>query len=465
MLDYMPFKTTDIPSIENAYHKNILKFVESIEKANPKTGEIYYLVKKKYLNLTFIFTLDNQKDLEKLTVRGSIHTFSNYGLHNANILTFKEFTKCLDSYEDLFGLDLTKCELLPIEYGNILYLSEFSDYYVDDIILNIHCVKRKMFNYGRGIDTSIISGKSSSEVRVKCYSKSAEYPDYCYNALKVETKVTKSRGLVKKGIVYVSDLYEIKNHIILLEKHLENLSKIVLYDFTMNIPKNSKYVKEARKLNNQSYWRKLINKCDKGEEYYTKYNDKVELLNFLSKTYGGNILNKLLQQTQKQLLKALGLCFFCSLEVTKKPKNAQYIKPKNARLCIECIGFLNNIIKSKEKTIISIKDNCDKKHCDVTGFNISNQKECSKNLSKQGVKSIYKNNPETFLLLQKTFLTPRYINEDLDVKSEKISHNIRNYKSNTKRKQEKLYPKNQATLIDLPPAIDKLLSFKSILNK
>lgn len=126
----------------------------------------------------------------------------------------------------------------------------------------------------------------------------------------------------KKGIVFVSDLYDINNHIILLEWHLENMSKIVLFDYTIKVPKNSKYVKDIRELRHQSNWNN------------TKYNDKVALLNMLSKKYGSNILQKLIEYTKNQTLKALGLCSFNEYKIMKIPKNAQLIKPKNAQLYI-----------------------------------------------------------------------------------------------------------------------------------
>lgn len=291
--------------MQNAYNSPLLVFMEKIEKVNFKTGEIYYTIKRKYLNLTFSFKMDSQEKLEELTIRGSAHKFYNNGLHNANTMFFNDFKTTLDKYASLFKLDLTKCILLPFEYGTNLYLNEFSNYNVDDIILNTYCIKRKMFNCNAGIETSLISGTSKTEVRIKFYSKSAEYPKYCNNTLRIEDKLTKTRGVTSKGIIYVSDLYDIKNHKILLEKHLENISNIVLYDYTMKIPKNSKNVNLAKQFKNPIFWKKLIKNCKIGVEYDTKYNEKVSQLNSLSKKYGSNILQELLQQTKIQSLRQL----------------------------------------------------------------------------------------------------------------------------------------------------------------
>ncbi|MFL0088547.1 hypothetical protein [Tenacibaculum maritimum] len=307
LIDNLPFYTIDEDNMQNAYNSPLLVFIEKIEKVNFKTGEIYYINKRKYLNLTFSFKIDSQEKLQELTVRGSVHKFYNGGLHNANTMSFNDFKTTLDKYVSLFGLDLTKCELLPFEYGTNLYLNEFSNYNIDNIILNTYCVKRKMFNCNAGIDTSLISGTSKTEVRIKFYSKSAEYPKYCNNTLRIEDKLTKTRGVTSKGINYVSDLYDIKNHKILLEKHLENISNIVLYDYTMKIPKNSKYLTLSKKYRNPIFWKKLIRNCKNGKEYNTKYNEEVGKLNSMSKKYGSNILQILLQQTKNQSLKGLNL--------------------------------------------------------------------------------------------------------------------------------------------------------------
>ena len=347
----MPFETKDKKSINNAYNCKSLTFIENTEKVKYKTGEIYYLYKRKYLNLTFTFRLDGNKEFEKLTVRGSIHTFSNKGVHNANILTFEYFVKYLNKYVSLFGINLQKCVLLPPENGTSIFLNEFNTTFKDyDIIDNTFCVKRILFAPNRGVQTSLISGTSSTELRTKVYSKSSQsnFYKYCDNALRIEDKPTKSRGLKKKGIILVSDLYDINNHIILLEWHLENMSKIVLYDYTIKVPKNSKYVKDIKELRHQSNWKKIIKECRNKEVYNTKYNDKVALLNMLSKKYGSNILQKLIEYTKNQTLKALGLCSFNEYKIMKIPKNAQLIKPKNAQLYIGC----NLCTAFKEKTLV-----------------------------------------------------------------------------------------------------------------
>ncbi len=326
--------------MQNAFNNQLFEFVCNTEIVDKKTGEYNNHYKKKYRNLSFTFRLDSTKDkIISLTVRGSIHKFYNNGLHNANRLTFKQLTATLDNYEAIFGIDLSKCKLLPLENGTNIRLRDIENYQfnIDDVIQHTICIKRKMYNHNAGIETSLISGTSKNEVRNKFYSKSAEQPKYCNtDTLRIEDKETKTRRLKKENIVMVSDLYVVKNHIKLLEMHLENISNMVIYDYTIQIPRKSKYLKIANELKTSIYWRKLIKDCKTSKEYHTKYNDKVRLLNNLSEKYGTNLLHNIAQQVKKQSLKDLGLCNFSTLEITKKPKNAPSQKPKNARLYIGC---------------------------------------------------------------------------------------------------------------------------------
>lgn len=305
----MPFKTSDKISMLNAYNTPVLEFHSNLELVNKKTGELYYLKKRKYLNLTFTFKVDSQEKLKELTVRGSVHTFSNKGLHNANIMTFKTFTQVLDTYTSLFGINLSKCRLLPFEYGTNIYLNDFGNYEMDDIISNSICLKRKMFNSNRGYTSSFVTGTIKNEVRNKIYSKSILQPQYCENTLRIEDQYKKSRGLEKHAI-YVSDLYNKKAHIGLLEKFTNNLKNWVIYDFTMTIPKRSKYFKEAQEMRTKRYWENLIKDCSTNKQYETKYNEKVAHLNKLSKRYGSNLKEILIEYIVSQEIKSLELVSF-----------------------------------------------------------------------------------------------------------------------------------------------------------
>lgn len=421
LIDNLPYSTNDTLSMQNAYSNTSLDFIGDETKANKETGELYYIHKRKYLNLTLIFKLNNAQKLDKLTIRGSVHKLFNNGLHNANIFTFKDFKTTLNRFSNKLGINLSECYLLPFEYGNNLYLNEFSTLDAREIILNTFCENRKMFQPNAlGIETSKISGSYNSEMRFKAYTKSDEYPNYCTNTLRLETQQKKSRDLQKNGIIKVTDLFKLKNQIYLFEKHINYIKKIVLFDYTIVLPKNSKYKKLINDFKNPNHWIKLIKKCKNREVYNTKYNEEIDLLNYLSKKYGSNILEILIQQTKIQWIKSLGVCQFTTLKLIKKPKYARLIKPKYALLYNTCIDteLKNGFILYHTKKKVT--------NCLITGYDISMQKDDSKLLSHTGIKYYKKNNYKLYEQLENRFLTNNWINSKDEVKIKEIAHNIRN---------------------------------------
>lgn len=344
LIDNLPYQTQDVISIRNAYSSNLLTYIVDEEKYSNKTGEVYFIYKRKYLNLTFIFFLDDKKDFKKLIVRGSVHYLFNEGKHNANTFTFKDLEATLKTFSSTFGIDLTKCVLLPIEYGNNLYLNEFSEFDGYEIILNTFCEFRKIFYQNvAGIESSIISGSYVSEYRLKSYLKSEEYPNYCTNTLRLETQQKKMRYLNSKGINVVTDLFNVENQKTLMKKHLANLKRIVIFDYTISIPKNSKFKKDIIDFKNPNFWKKLISKCKKDECYTTKYNSKVDILNKLSKKHGSSLLNKLIYYSEKQWFDAMNRCSYSMYKIIRKSNNAQVLKSNNALLCISCKLYDNSI--------------------------------------------------------------------------------------------------------------------------
>lgn len=427
MIDNLPYYTEDIQSIQNAYSNNLLEYVKNEELVNKKTGELYYSEKRRYLNLTLIFIKNNNRELQKLTIRGSIHKVFNSGLHNANNFTFKDFETTLKRFSKEFGIDLTKCNLLPPEYGNNLPLSEFSNFDAREIVLNAICEQRKIFQENvPGIETSKISGSSNNEMRFKLYTKSDDYPKYCENNLRVETQQKKMRDLHKNNIEMVSDLFNINNQIFLFEKHLEYIKNIVLFDYTIQLPKKSKYRNKLTYLKDSNYWRKLIKDCKNKTVYNTKYNEEVALLNYLSKKYGSNILEKLIQHTKKQWIESLGICNYSTLQLLKKPKNARVYKSKNALLyntCIEC-NLSDGLITTYHKKVITTKPSINR-ICPVTGVDISMQKGGSHLLSNTGLKYYEENKPIYYKMLVNTLLTGQE-NEFEKTIYDKLSKQIRN---------------------------------------
>lgn len=424
MIDNLPYYTRDIKSIESAYLNEFVTFISDVTRVIKKTGELYYNHKRQYHNLTLIFQLDNESNFTKLTVRGSIHTLFNNGDHNANNFTLKDFKNTLITHSKDLGIDLKKCVLLPLEYGINLFLNDFGNYNAKEIVLNTICEQRKMFNHNvAGIDTSKISGSYQNETRMKVYDKSEQFQKYCNNTLRIETQQKKMRDLNKNGIIYVSDLLELKNHLYLYEKYMTYIKNLVIVDYTIQVPKRSKYYPDFIKFKDANYWRKLIADCKNGKVHHTKYNEKVMLLNMFSKKHGTNLLQKIVQHAEIQYLKNLGLCSFSAYTNLKKPKHARVLKPKHAQLyntCILCNPNSSFIINKQSNIPHSTP-----KKCLVSGIDISMQKPTSFLLSITGLKHLHKHDRLLFEIIKQRYCYPKYKNADFQTQIIEIYHGIR----------------------------------------
>lgn len=447
MIDNLPYYTLDMKSIKNAYSNMSLEFFSNEERVNKETGELYEIHKRRYLNLTFIFQLDSNSNLKKLTVRGSIHTLFNDGLHNANNFTFDEFKTTLDKFSKEFGIDLTRCVLLPPENGLNLPLNEFSEFNSEEILLNTICEQRKMFQENvPGITTSKISGTYKSEYRIKIYAKSTQYPEYCENTLRIEIQQKKMRDLHKRNIIHVSDLLDISNQIYLFEKYMKYIEKLVIFDYKIQAPNRSKYSSKILNFKDSNYWRKLIKDCKERVVHYSKYNEKLVLLNFLSNKYGNDLLQKLLQQIEEQYLNNLGVCHFSPYQVLQKPMYARVLKPMYAQLYNTCMPCnLNNGIITNRQLDQIIK----KRKCLITDLDISMQKEDSFLLSHSGLRFYSKTDKQIFDKIKEKYLSKKWVFAEYEEQIKEIAHNIRNTNSNRGIKQSRLYQPHQKQLFKI----------------
>jgi len=89
------------------------------------------------------------------------------------------------------------------------------------------------------------------------------------------------------------------------------------------------------------------------------------------------------------------------------------------------------------------------KQCLVTGLNISMQKENSKLLSHTGLKYYYETEPNKYKIIKNKYLSIAWINSNIETEIKEIAHNIRNYHSNGRIKQQRLYAPHQNRLFDI----------------
>jgi hypothetical protein len=75
--------------------------------------------------------------------------------------------------------------------------------------------------------------------------------------------------------------------------------------------------------------------------------------------------------------------------------------------------------------------------CQVTGFNISMQKDSSILISHTGLKYYYKTDRKVFEQIKRTYLTKQWIESDFETQIKEITHNIRTIKSIQNNKQKR----------------------------
>lgn len=335
MYDNLPFKTNDLETIKAFLNSELLVFQNESIKYDTNTGEEIRTTYFKYINLTFTVRYNREGLPMELKSKGSFHYLMNNGKHNADNITFKKAKNFLLDFQKLFNVDLKNLVLSPPEFA-VNFISYFD---VEEIVQNTFYEQRKQFNNNEIGQPSKISGKRSNDYRLKIYSKSHEHPSYCpANTLRLEYQAKKMRGLNRLGIKTVHDLLSLTNWVKIMEMHLSYFRHLVIYDFNIKIPNNSKYKKTLYDLRNPNYWEKLLKNIRKGIEYETKYNDELSHLNYLSKNYGSNLLISLLFTAKIQWINNLGICKEYSVFQIKKPKDAPLFKPKEAPIivCIPC---------------------------------------------------------------------------------------------------------------------------------
>jgi len=136
---------------------------------------------------------------------------------------------------------------------------------------------------------------------------------------------------------------------------------------------------------------------------------------------------------------------------------------------VSTINIIGNCTKTgqighhKEGEPINTNINPSKpRYCQVTGIDISMQRDDSFLLSHTGLKFIYKYNPELFSIIKNRFLSDFWSTAKTSIQIKEIAHNIRNQYFNMMNRQQKLYSENQPTLFNLQNMIEKKYYFIKI---
>jgi len=409
MIDYIKIVIYDIKLIDNIWSNHLLEFYEVKEKRISK-DEVKTYSKKTYKNLLF------EKFYNRLEISGSIHTFKNNGIHNANVFSFIEAINTIYQIKNLFNLDLTLCKIVNLEYGLNLIPKEN----VKNIILWLKYHNRNEFRYFPGLKyakqsaTFKKNGKVNKYKFLKAYAKGLQLFDgKTYgniNTLRIEVKSKESKYINSLGIYTLKDLTESKTYYRLSKELLKEWENVLLLDMNLQSMNN----KRLNKYLNTDFWENSINQY---RNHFPKHKQNYfSLLNQYPDNLHKNIyslIQEKLIQFENELKKG---CKFDRVEKQKRVQIRPYIKIENAPVC------------------------------KLTGIDISMQKDNSILLSHTGLKYHYDNNPEIFELIKYKYLSKEWINSDFETQIKEIAHNIRNYYNNRRLKQVRLYPENQYSL-------------------
>lgn len=332
------------------------------------------------------------------------HYYFNNDQHNGNQLTTENAIFVLNEIAEKLNIkNYAKLKPTALDFGVNLIPEENDS---KDIVTQTLYYKKKPLLFPHShlpfYKTTFPMG-SSPTIGIKMYHKGLQYAQFIHeNTLRYETAFKTSRKLESQfGIKTFADLFQFDLYG-QLSHYLSNTWQylLILDEVSENNDLfNPNYYEEKRHFRNGlSIARK---------EYYKQYG------------YLRNELKKLLDYA---------------------------LEENNRKMQIPTLIDSLNLHNIEENDIVGICTQ-QNKVCDVTGIDISMQKDSSKNLFDTGVEFYFYNHPEVYQKLVSKYLTRTKRNADLQTQFRDIAHNIRNAKSNKihnrKRFEQRNYHPNQ----------------------
>ena len=168
-----------------------------IEKYRANDNGLFFKVNSRFV-LIDGEKVYRDKTLEGLENRyvmleGSLHTYSNDGLHNYNDFTPQQGIDVIRELEDRFKIDLERTVLNGVEFGLNIRIPFDCRLIFDNLI----CYKGLPFTPDKD-GGDIFYSCVTKQFRIKIYDKGKQYK-LPYNLLRFELKVTTMQYLRKKG--------------------------------------------------------------------------------------------------------------------------------------------------------------------------------------------------------------------------------------------------------------------------
>lgn len=270
----------------NVDMERLTRVLDFSEHVNTSTGEIVlkrfpdgsYKNPKKFaqwFNLNFELQYSNKKKCDVVTLKGSLHTFSNKGQHNHNDFTIESFTRVLRTLRLYLGVVPSNFFIYHLEWGvNIIPPTE------TNLILD-HCLlfHWKKFN---SPFTNYLEGGNKNNYLLKLYNKAFQFNLGC-ELFRIERKqldwnsFCKSQGIGRT----LEDLIK-SDFKGMRETLVKNWHEVLFYD-----PELIKSSQNTLKYRDVFYWRELKEKRSR-----TTLSKRWSYLRGLNCSEGANIQNK-----------------------------------------------------------------------------------------------------------------------------------------------------------------------------
>ena len=447
MVDLIKIRVEDIEIIDKFYndprlttrginkYRNVYKEKFSIKEAKTYKG-ILFLFQDKFLK-------SGERSL-KIIIKPHYY-FNNYK-HNSNDFTVFSFQYVINEILDDLGIyRVEKYKVINIEFG-----LNFELYgYGKELIVFAEYWKRNRglidneYSYSKKFGGFKSDGKFYFYKLLKFYCKGIQLGVTCSEeTLRFEIKSMESDYIKTLGINNIGDFLDLDSFERMREEILAVVKDLLIIDGNIVVNQqnmlNTRQQKKLLAYLNPHTWYRTLQLNDR-----TAFNHKKKrYFELLDKT-GYNVHRELKKVISEKL--DFLIDFIPNYSFETSTYSSEF--------------FLNEISTYSNLNIVRMCWHLPFKGCEITGLDISLQKECSKTLSTKGVYFYYDNYPEIYKQLERRFLMPEWSDCPMFFQFSKIAHNIRIYKSNTKNQQERLYPKQQFRLFKLPEKKDKFEKF------
>jgi hypothetical protein len=225
------------------------------------------------------------------SVRGSLHKYSNEGLHNADDFQLSDLKNTLNLLSNEIGLNADITPLNGFEFGVNIKLPTNPNNALNRLILH----KSNQANNSK--DYKEFDYKNHS---FKFYNKSGLTniePYHSENILRVEVKVNKMTYIQQKGVYCkcIADLLDVAVWERLEQILIETMQECLFIDFSTNeINKlSTKNRFKYLEYNNPLYWERLYNETRANRNRYSRERAKCEafICQYSKSTLKTNIIN------------------------------------------------------------------------------------------------------------------------------------------------------------------------------